>query len=351
MSKFAVSFVAMVLLFSVATASIVLPSPVVLMEPGPALEVGLLVSVAKDAENEHGRIYLTSVAVRIPTLAQWAMALLDPNVRVVPADDFQPKDLSAEEFRRLQTDLLDESKTIAKIVALRELGYDVKASGQGARVESILSNSPAEGKLELGDTIVGVNGGRLETATELVEAVRKLKPGDEVSLTVVRGDKTLEVRSATTESSSEPGHAMVGVLVSTRMFEYSLPFDVRIDTENLGGPSAGMMFTLGIIDALTPGDLASGHKVAGTGTINVDGTIGKIDGVKQKVIGAERAGAEYFLAPSENYDDALKAARTLKVVSVRTVDDSLSFLSTLREQSKAKAPAPAVPSLVWSPAW
>lgn len=351
MSKFAIFFAVAMLVMGTAIASVAVPSPYLLMEPGPAMEVGPMISVPDEYRSERGSIYLTSVSIRAASVAQLATAVLDPSVRLLPREDVEPDEISTEDYRRIQVELLEESKAVAKFVALRELGYDVDVSGNGARVEAVLPNSPAREKLAVGDTIVAVNGRELATATELVGTVRSLRPGDNVTLTVLRGSERLEIQSTTIESTSEPGQAMLGVLITTQMFDYKLPFAVQIDTNNLAGPSAGLMFTLGIVDSLTAGDLTKGHKIAGTGTIAIDGTVGKIDGVKQKVIGAERAGAEYYLAPEENYEEARLAARTLKVVSVRTIGEALTYLSTLEEKPKVEAPAAVPVNIAWASAW
>jgi PDZ domain-containing protein len=123
---------------------------------------------------------------------------------------------------------------------------------------------------------------------------------------------------------------MVGVTLMDADVQVVFPVDVEIDSRNIGGPSAGMMFTLEIMDELTPTDLTDGHRIAGTGTIDQDGVVGAIGGVRQKVYGAIDAGAEYVLVPTDNYDDAVDAAGdNIGVVAVGTIDDALGFLDTL----------------------
>jgi len=123
---------------------------------------------------------------------------------------------------------------------------------------------------------------------------------------------------------------MVGFGAATYNLRYVFPIDVEIDSTNIGGPSAGMMYTLAVIDVLTPDDITNGHRIAGTGTISSDGSVGAIGGVRQKVEGAAAAGAEYILVPKDNYEDALTAdVSGAQIVSVTTIDDALSFLASL----------------------
>jgi Lon-like protease len=241
--------------------------------------------------------------------------------------------------------MMDESKTIAKIAALRHLGHDVIASGEGATVQELMPGSTLEGVLRSGDVIVEVEGQEVRTATDLVNTIRRQQPGDTISLVVRRGAEEFTVRVATKESDSEPGIAVVGAMVRTYSFGHNLPVKIDIDSQNIGGTSAGLMFALGIVDALEEGSLTAGHRVAGTGTISMDGTVGPVGGVGQKVVGAERSGAEYFLVPRDNLLDAERAARKLQVVPVDNLQDAVIFLKQLQG---ASAPS-ASPLLSYSP--
>ena len=202
----------------------------------------------------------------------------------------------------------------------------------------MLPGNTVEGILKVGDTITAAQGQQVQTANDLVNLVRRQKPGSTILLTVKRGSDSFDVKVPTKESDTEPGIAVVGIMIETYNFGHNLPVQIDIDSENIGGPSAGLMFTLGIMDAMTPDGLTAGHKVAGTGTVSLDGKVGPIGGVEQKVIGAERAGAEYFLAPKDNYQAARSAARNIHVVQVDTVDDAIAFLRTLKPAASAAAP-------------
>ena len=171
-----------------------------------------------------------------------------------------------------------------------------------------------------------------ETPNELIDQIKAQNPQAIVHLNIVRDQQSLEVAVpliAPTITNTSP---RLGIAIGSAGVDVQLPFPVQIVPEKIvGGPSAGLMFTLAVYNAVTPTDMTGGRKIAGTGTISLDGTVGPIGGVEQKVAAAEAAGAEYFLSPVENYDDARAVARQIKVVKVATVDEALAFLHGLSQ--------------------
>lgn len=301
------------------------------MTPGPALDIAPMISIKGAEAHPKSRLFLTTVLSDMDvSVADWIRHQVEGGGDLMPRQEVIPPGISREEYGQLVTELMEESKVVAKIVALGRAGYEVKATGEGARVESLLPDTTAGGILQEGDVVVAAEGQQIQTATDLVNLVRRQKPGSTVRLSVKRTGDIFEARVATKESDSEPGIAVIGILIKTHNFGHSLPLQIDIDSQNIGGPSAGLMFTLGIIDVLNEEGLAPGHKVAGTGTMSLDGTVGPVGGVTQKVVGAEQAGAEYFLAPGDNVEAARGAARRIKVVRVDTVDDAIRFLGTLK---------------------
>lgn len=290
-----------------------------------------MISVKSADARPKSSFHLTTVYSDMDTtLAELIQSRFSEDVQLLPKREVIPPSMSPQEYTHLITDMMEESKTVAKIVALRHLGYDVKATGEGARVERLLPGTMAEGILAEGDVVVAADGQSIETANDLVNLVRRKEPGSKVSLTVQRAGDTFRAEVGTKESDTEPGIAVIGILIRTHLFGHNLPVQIDIDAENIGGPSAGLMFTLGIIDALREKGLAVGHKVAGTGTISMNGEVGPVGGIAQKVIGAERAGAEYFLAPGANLEAAKRAARSIRVVRVDKIDDAIEFLDSLK---------------------
>ncbi len=170
----------------------------------------------------------------------------------------------------------------------------------------------------------------MEVADDVIASLADRRPGDSVVLRVDRDGQRVEATVTLEVSPDEPTRAFLGVTLETVDLQIDIPDDVAIETRNVGGPSAGLMFTLGVIDALTADDLTRGHRIAGTGTIRLDGDVGPIGGVRQKVIAAREADVGYVLVPTENLADALDAAGgDIEVVAVDTVDDALGFLAGL----------------------
>ncbi len=230
---------------------------------------------------------------------------------------------------------MTDSKETAVAVAQQELGYDVKIVGTGAVVTAVSPGSPADGTLSAGDTIIAVDSTPVTRSDELGAAISAHKPGDVVTLQVqplpAEGASQVTVARQVTLGAKpdDPTKGLLGVVSGTRDLHYDMPVQVTIDSGSVGGPSAGLAFTLGTMDVLTPGSLTGGHKVATTGTINPDGTVGPIGGVHQKTVAVRDSGAELFLVPRSEYDEAKKYAGNLRVEPVDNVDDALKVLATI----------------------
>jgi PDZ domain-containing protein len=243
---------------------------------------------------------------------------------------------------------MDQSKTDATFVALTELGYDVTLIGTGAEVIETVPGSAADGVLQAGDVIVELNGERIEFRSDVLDLLEGSAVGDEVTLVVQRSvDETDQSKAGTDEDqptesetieltlvlgphTDDPERPMIGVLLDNHDPIIEFPVDVTIDSQNIGGPSAGMMFTLQIMNQLTEDDITAGLRIAGTGTIARDGTVGPIGGIQQKVFGAIDAGADVVFVPADNYDAALSAAGDdIDVVRVETIDDPLEYLDAV----------------------
>jgi PDZ domain-containing protein len=230
--------------------------------------------------------------------------------------------------------MLRDSEMQAVIVGLRLAGYPVELHYDGVGIMSILEASPAITILQPEDVITGINGYPVVSTIDLTETLSSLPAGSILNIAVKRGGQTLELTVPTMPASAEIKSARIGISISQHSSGFTLPFPIDIRTEKInGGPSAGLMFTLGVYDLLTEGDLTGGLIIAGTGTIDLEGNVGPIGGVQQKVVAAERAGAIYFLSPAENYEDAAAAAATMakhiKVIKVTTAQEAIDFLKSL----------------------
>ncbi len=302
-----------------------------------------MISVKGTEALPRGSFLLTTVYSDMDTtITKLVQSQMSGRAVILPRRELVPPAMSMEEYSELVMEMMEESKTVSKIVALRQAGVEVQATGEGARVQKLLPGTMAEGILQEGDVVVEAEGQRIQAAPDLVNLVRRQKPGAAVSLKVMREGDPFEVQVGTKESDSEPGIAVIGILIKTHQFGHNLPVQIEIDSENIGGPSAGLMFTLGILEALEGRGLAAGHRVAGTGTISLDGSVGPVGGIGPKVIGAEEAGADYFLAPQDNFEAAKQAARRIQVIPVATLGDAVSFLRGLRPAARG-AMVPFVP--------
>lgn len=223
----------------------------------------------------------------------------------------------------------------ARVVALRTLGYHVTETDLGAQVDLVSPGTPAAAAgLECNDLVVAADGKPVRTAAQLVAAVHSLSPGDTIHLTVRRGAQTLQLAArlegtpALQGQPADPKQAFLGVAVETRA-TFGFPFDVAFKVGQIGGPSAGLAMTLGLLDALTHGQLTGGLRVAATGTIDLQGRVGDVGGVAQKTVAVRHAGAQVFFVPDSELAAARSEARSLKVFPVSSLSQALADLRSL----------------------
>lgn len=253
-----------------------------------------------------------------------AMAWFDPSRAVVPIESVFPEGQTREERSEQSAALMTDSQEEATAAALNELGYDV---GVQIAVLSVGADAPAQGVLEEGDVIVSADGEPVTDAVQLRELVQESQ-GEPMNLDILRDGEPASV-SVTPAATTVGGQTewLIGVTLVT---DYDFPIDVTIQLNNVGGPSAGVMFALGIVDMLTPGELNGGLNVAGTGTITAGGQVGPIGGIRQKMWGALRADADYFLAPEANCGEVVgEIPGDLQVFAIATLDDAVGALETI----------------------
>lgn len=326
-----------------------LPTSYVIQRPGPVYntlgtattsdgtEVPLISVEGAETFETAGALDLLTVQVvgnreRTPSWLELAIAWFDPSRAVLPIDEIYPDGETTEQRNEQSTALMVDSQKEATAAALTELGYDVAPK---LTVYAIVDDSAAVGVLEEGDVILSANGEDVSDAAALREIVNA-GGGDPVSLVIERDgeEQTVSITPQETEVDGETT-LLIGVQL---LHDYEFPIDVTIQLDNVGGPSAGMMFALGIMDVLTPGELNGGEMIAGTGTISGDGTVGAIGGIQQKLYGAEDAGAEWFLAPASNCDEVVGHVPSgLQVFAVETLDDALEVLEAIRDDGDLDA--------------
>jgi Lon-like protease len=290
-----------------------------------------------------GRMAFTAVFEQEASWGEVARAKVVGRAEVVPAVDVRPPGTTQEQVNQTNKRLIDESKPVAAVVALRAAGYPVDITGQGAEVESLIEGMPAQGVLQVGDIIVAVDGQPIDTTNALIQAVTRHRVGDQVTLSIRRDGQTQDLQVGTRSSPTEPGRPIVGVTVSTYLFDVRMPFPVDVESDNVGGPSAGFMFALGILDAVTDGDLTRGYYIAGTGTIGQDGVVGAVGGAAEKALAAEQDGAQVFLVPKDDSEEARRWVKQLQIVPIERFDDAIHALCGLPPLPTAAAPEPPTP--------
>lgn len=304
--------------------------PYYAIAPGSAVPVAPLVEVAGAPTFEpEGEIYLTTVSLRRTSVLQAVHGWLDPTIDVVEERVIVPPDVERDELREFNLRLMDTSKEQALGVAFERLGYDA-IRGEGAQVVQVVDGSPASGVLVPGDTVLAVDGEEVQFDSDAVSLLGAKPPGAEVGLTVRNEDGSRRQETVRlVEHPQRPGRAFLGVTLQTLDPRFDFPFDVRIGSDRIGGPSAGLAFTLMILDVLTEGELTGGRKIAATGTIELDGSVGAVGGVAQKAVAVADAGVELFLVPAAEVEAARRhVGDRLQVEPVETLDDALRILST-----------------------
>jgi Lon-like protease len=301
----------------------IIPSDHYLFLPDPALEVDPLVSVPdEDKGSAEGGIYMVDILVRRASLFERIFPQVYGDAELVPDEVVNPAGLSERERKQESLSEMSVSQQVAIAVALRSLGHDVEPLG--AEVVRILPGAPAEGKLEVGDVIVGLKGKKVSSPDELIRLMRGHRPGTTVRLDVRRNGRELELVVGTRAAGGDEQRAVVGVQIQP---EFRFPVGIRIDARNIGGPSAGLAFALDIVDELGD-DLDRGRRVVVTGTLDLDGTVGAIGGIEQKTVGARLSEGDLFLVPDGNAADARSHAEGLEIVAVSTFEEALAALTT-----------------------
>jgi PDZ domain-containing protein len=316
------------------------PAPYVIEQPGPVFNtLGSVENAGKTVpliEIPDRKTYPTSGTLDMltvnlvgdrstsPSWVEVAQAWLDPSRAVLPLDSVYPVGTTVEESNKQSAVDMQNSQKDAVAAAVTQLGYPLEST---LSVGGFSPGSPSSGVLEDGDVIVSVAGTAADSVAGLRAIIAKTGVGVPVDIVIKRKGVESTV-SVTPAESTDASHApIIGIYPSVA---YTFPFEVKIQLENVGGPSAGQMFALGIIDKLTPGKLNGGAKVAGTGTIDADGDVGAIGGIRQKLYGAKNAGATWFLAPYSNCNEVTgHIPNGLSVFAVKTLSDSLAALKAI----------------------
>ena len=318
-------FLAISILFAM-----VIPLPYVIFQPGdPENVLGSMITVPEkfarvDKKNfeKGGKLMLTTVYVTTPRSRVFGFEILkawiDGDETVLPRDSVYPSNTLPSDIKKQETREMTSSQEHAIFNALKFLDYQVPSR---ARVVDVLKQSDASGVIKAGDLILEIDGEPVERVEQIVEKVRSKEPGNMIDLVIERKGQRIPIRPISLMENSTG--AAIGIFLTT---SFDFPIDVSIKIKDTGGPSAGMIFTLGVIEKMTAEDLIRGRKIAGTGTINSVGEVGAIGGIESKMIGARKEGATLFLAPADNCGEIRHIPKGLQVVPVKTLNDAVEAL-------------------------
>lgn len=304
------------------------PIPYVVLGPGPTVDTlgtedgtEVIQVTGRETSDSTGELRLTTVGVQPSVKLRTAIqGWFSDDEAVVPRELVYPPGESREEVEERNAEDFKVSQTSAETVALRELGFPVRVV-----VKTVAEDGPSVGLLRPGDVVDSVNGQPVPVASRLTELIRAEPPGATLEIGYIRDGAPGTARITSQEKDGRP---RIGVGIEQQQPH---PFTLTIDLEDIGGPSAGLMFALGIIDKLTPDDLTGGQIIAGTGTIDDEGRIGPIGGIPQKLVGAKDAGATAFLVPADNCAEAVRNPQPgLPLLKVATLDEALTALEALR---------------------
>lgn len=326
------------------------PLDAYISKPGGAYDLAPIVEVEDGDKDDVGTFSLMTISIGKATPFSYVASKFSDRMKLLPINKVRREGENDEEYNIRQKKLMSDSQFNAITVAFKKAGIPVDVSYDGVFVVSVLKGGASDGKLEAGDKIYAVDGVQLNEVGQFATTISGKVKGDKVLVTVKRDEKFMDVEISLSEIPKSEGRIGFGVEFQEDR-ELSTDPKVDIHTADIGGPSAGLMFTLEIMNQLLDEDLTKGYNIAGTGEMLADGTVGRIGGADFKVMAAEREGVEIFFAPDDylpeevrkknpgvltNYEEAVKTAEKIgtkmKIVPVTTIDDALDYLNELEEK-------------------
>ncbi|OCA85555.1 hypothetical protein A8F94_11755 [Bacillus sp. FJAT-27225] len=320
-------------------ASVFYMLPYYVSKPGLAKELEPIIEV-EGGYDEEGSFMLTTVRMGRANIYTYLIASFSKYQEIYSMKDILRPNESEQEYNKKQLHLMEGSKASAIEAAYKKAGIPVEYRYKGVYVMEVVPGMPAEGKLEVGDRLLKVDGKILKSRDELLDYLAGKKAGETVKLTFTRGNKEQSANLELQAFKNDPKRAGIGIAPIDDK-EIIVDPKVNIKTDEIGGPSAGLMFALEIYNQLTEDDLTKGYEIAGTGTLS-EGMVGPIGGIEQKIVAADKAGADIFFAPNEkgaknsNYRAAVKTGKDIgtkmKIVPVDTFDEAVAYLEKLKPE-------------------
>jgi PDZ domain-containing protein len=316
------------------------PLPYYITQPGEARDLDPIIEVSGGHEDT-GDFMLTTVLVGKANLAGLTIAKISKYYRIYPEEGLRHEGETDDEYTTRQLELMHSSQNAAAIVAYQSANKEINIINSGVLVTDIIEGMPAEKQLSTGDLIIAVDDTKVKTAEQLISLLKKYELNDQVTLKIKHEDReekvVLNLAKFPDEYITGDSENAFGIGISNPITFQDIETHpkIKINTNDIGGPSAGLMFSLEIFNQLTETDYTRGHKIAGTGTINYKGNVGPIGGINQKVVAADNAGAKIFFAPvaSDNYNDAKETAEDIntdmEIIPVETFKDAVEYLEEL----------------------
>ena len=319
------------------------------MQPGHAYDAHEYITV-KNGDEDEGEFHFMTVSIGKATPVTYIVAKFSKYKEILEREEVRQEGESDEEYRIRQLKLMSDSQFNALYVAFTRANLPYKVTHKGVYVVNIVEGSAADGILKPGDIVTALDGEPVIRRDDLLNGLQSKGKGDQIQLEIKRDEEVLTKKLTIQEIPKTNGRIGLGISYSESKLIQTNP-EVDVDTEEIGGPSAGLMFTLEILNQLLDEDLAKGYKVAGTGEMLEDGKVGRIGGIEKKVVAAHKEGMAIFFAPDDeiteemrkdnpsirtNYEAAVKTAKelgtTMKIVPVKTIDDALEYLEDLEEK-------------------
>ncbi|MFS0782415.1 SepM family pheromone-processing serine protease [Bacillus sp. 1P06AnD] len=318
-------------------ASYFIPLPYYVTKPGMAKELAPIIKV-EDGYKESGDFKLTTISMGEANIFTYGLAKVMKYWDIYRDDEIRGEKESDKEYNMRQLHEMEGSKVKAIVSAYKHAGKPYETIYRGVYVYGVVPGMPAEDVLAVGDRITDVDHHQLKSSKQFIDYVASKKAGTTITLGLIREDKRYS-QKIKLDVLPKTGKVGMGITLVDDMDVKTDP-KVKIDTDKIGGPSAGLMFTLEIYNQLVPEDITKGKDIAGTGTMDEEGNVGPIGGIHQKVVAADKSGAAVFFAPNEkgakgsNYKVAKKAAKDIhtkmKIVPVDTLEDALNYLSKMK---------------------
>ena len=320
----------LILLIAIFSSALI-PTNYYFMSPGPPYQWEIEYGEVENFVFE-GNLFQLTVRRDEANALIYAWSLINDSYDLYPREVILPKGVSPNELTEISIQNMRTSENVAIAVALNNLGYEIETKGDGVSVVGLLDDSPVKDKLKKGDVLNSINNIEIFSATEFISTLRTYSIGERVSIGLLREvdgvKEQLYIQTTLIEHVEYKNEPMVGFLATTVNERFDFPFAIDIKTGNVGGPSAGLMMALNVYNNLIPEDITNSRIIAGTGTIEIDGSVGPVGGIKQKIIAAKRAGAELILVPVANFDEAkpFETDKTL-IIAVDSFDEALSVIS------------------------